>query len=201
MDWSPRVCQQENVAATVGSASTERVALARNLEGRGAGVADDEPQGESGEDASTAPLDTFARRLDYLFRTVHPRGQRPYSYERVAEAVTRDQGIDISGNYIWMLRSGRRDNPTLKHMEGLARFFGVSPAFLSDAEEAERVRGQLNKLRDLADSGVEHVALRGGTIDENTLDVIHSLLDRVRDLTEGLRGDVAARSDEDSTER
>lgn len=131
-------------------------------------------------------LETFAGRLDYLFRTVHPRGQRPYSYDYVAEAVTRD-GIEISANYIWMLRSGRRDNPTLRHMEGLARFFGVGPSFLTDSEEAQRLRAQLDKLNELAESGVQHVAMRGSNVDEDTLDVIHSLLDRVRELTDGLR--------------
>jgi len=143
----------------------------------------DQPQG----DAQPTSLDTFARRLDYLFKTVHPRGQRPYTYEHVAETITSEQGIDISANYIWMLRSGRRDNPTLRHLEGLARFFGVSPAFLSDANEAERVRAQLDKLSDLAASGAEHVALRGASVDTDTLDVIHSLLDQVRELTDGLR--------------
>lgn len=156
----------------------------------------DNRQDQPGEEAAAAPLDTFARRLDYLFRTVHPQGQRPYSYDHVAEAITRDQGIEVSANYIWMLRSGRRDNPTLRHLEGLARFFGVSPAFLSDPEEAERVRSQLDKLSDLAASGVQHVALRGGNVDENTLDVIHSLLDRVRDLTDGLRSESPDKPDE-----
>lgn len=173
----------------------------RDVERRTRRVANDEAQDQPGSAGDDAPLDTFARRLDYLFRTVHPRGQRPYSYDHVAETITRDQGIDISGNYIWMLRSGRRDNPTLRHLEGLARFFGVTPAFLSDAEEAERVRGQLDKLSDLADSGVQHVALRGSSVDENTLDVIHSLLDRARDLTDGLRGDSGVKSGEDTTER
>lgn len=134
----------------------------------------------------SASLETFAARLDYLFRTVHPQGQRPYSYDFVAESVSR-AGIDISGNYIWMLRSGRRDNPTLRHMEGLARFFGVSTSFLTDRDEAERVRGQLDKLHDLAASGVQHVAMRGASVNEDTLETIHTLLDRVRALTEGLR--------------
>lgn len=153
-------------------------------------MAESEPeqQRQGGGDPASS-LETFAGRLDYLFRTVHPQGQRPYSYEHAAEAITRDQGIEISGNYIWMLRSGRRDNPTLRHLEGLARFFGVSPAFLSDQEEAERVRAQLDKISDLAASGLQHVAMRGNSVDESTLDVIHSLLDRVRDLTNGLRGD------------
>lgn len=147
------------------------------------GIDEDGPPSEL-----TSPLSTFAGRLDYLFRTVHPRGQRPYSYDYVAEAVTRE-GIDISGNYIWMLRSGRRNNPTLRHMEGLARFFGVSPAFLSDQDEAERVSGQLTKISALAANGVEYVAMRGATVEASTLDAITALLDQVRELTSGLRVD------------
>lgn len=146
----------------------------------------DEDDGASSGHSSV--LSSFAGRLDYLFRTVHPRSQRPYSYDFVAEAVSA-QGIDISGNYIWMLRTGRRDNPTLRHMEGLARFFGVSTAFLSDQDEAERVSGQLTKLSALALSGVEHVAMRGATVEASTLDAITALLDQVRELTSGLRPD------------
>ena len=150
------------------------------------------PSGDYDDDEvapeGAAELSTFAGRLDYLFRTVHPRGQRAYSYDHVAEAMS-SQGIDISGNYIWMLRSGRRNNPTLRHMEGLARFFGVSPAFLSDQDEAERVSGQLTKISELAASGVQHVAMRGASVEASTLDAITALLDQVRELTSGLRAD------------
>lgn len=142
---------------------------------------------EEGGGEQTQPLDTFARRLDYLFRTVHPRGRRPYSHEHVAEALASDQGIDISANYIWMLRSGRRDNPRVRHVEGLARFFGVAPGFLLDTAEAERVRAQLSKFSDLAANGTSHLALRAASVDERTLDVIHSLLAQVQDLTTSLR--------------
>jgi hypothetical protein len=148
----------------------------------------DSMDGDGPDLESNPSLSTFAGRLDYLFRTVHPRGQRPYSYDHVAEAVT-NEGIDISGNYIWMLRTGRRDNPTLRHMEGLARFFGVSPAFLSDQVEAERISGQLTKISALAASGVQHVAMRGATVEASTLDAITALLDQVRELTSGLRKD------------
>lgn len=147
-----------------------------------AGMADDDRSGEAAE-----PLDTFARRLNFLFQTVHPRGRRPFSNEHVAEALGREQGIDISANYIWMLRSGRRDNPRVRHVEGLARFFGVPPGFLLDTEEAERVRTQLSAFAELADNGTSHLALRAASVDERTLEAIHSLLAQVQDLTSTLR--------------
>lgn len=133
-------------------------------------------------------LDSFRARLDYLFRTVHPKDGKPFTYDFVAESITAN-GIDISANYIWMLRSGRRDNPTLRHIEGLAQFFGVSPAFLSDTDEAEHARAQLDKISDIAASGVQHVGMRGGHVDDTTLDTIHALMQQVLDLTSGLRRD------------
>lgn len=147
---------------------------------------EEEPGGEE-----VQPLDSFARRLDFLFRTVHPRGRRPYSNEHVAESLAREQGIDISANYIWMLRSGRRNNPRVRHVEGLARFFGVAPGSLLDTVEAERVRTQLRAFRDLADNGTSHLAMRAASVDERTLQAIHSLLAQVQDLTSTLRPPLA----------
>lgn len=145
---------------------------------------------------AVAPLETFASRLDYLFRTVHPQGQRSATYDRVAEVLASEYGIEISANYIWMLRSGRRDNPTLRHIEGLSKFFGVSPAFLSDQKEADRLRSQLDGIKEVADSGVQHVAMRGSDIDESTVDAIRALLARAQDLTAGLRSPQSGNDDQ-----
>ena len=134
---------------------------------------------------SNSSLQSFAGRLDYLFRTVHPQGQRPPTYDQVAEALTQS-GIDISANYVWMLRTGRRDNPTLRHIEGLARFFGVTPAFLTDADEAERMRPRIDAVKAVADTGVQHVALRGSNLDEESLQALRSLLQRAQTITEGM---------------
>ena len=146
---------------------------------------------EDGEVPRPDRLDSFKARLDYLFRTVHPRSGKPFTHDFVAESITAN-GVDISANYIWMLRTGRRDNPTLRHIEGLAQFFGVSPAFLSDTDEAEHARAQLDKLSDLAASGVQHVSMRGSHVDDTTLDTIHALMQQVLDLTSGLRRDAPA---------
>jgi hypothetical protein len=67
-------------------------------------------------------------RLDHLFRTVHPRGGGPFTPAEVAEAINTAAGEKvISSTYVWQLRTGRRDNPTLRHLSALATFFGVSP--------------------------------------------------------------------------
>jgi hypothetical protein len=72
---------------------------------------------------------TFGERLEYLFRTVHPEGRRPFSLEEVASGIVAQGNEPVSAAYIWALRKGQRDNPTVKTVEALAQFFGVPTAY------------------------------------------------------------------------
>ena len=88
---------------------------------------------------SPSPGRLLADRLDYLFRTVHPKDRGPYTPAEVAEAINEAAGGRvISSTYIWQLRTGRRDNPTQKHLSALASFFGVSPMYFFQQAEADR---------------------------------------------------------------
>src|ERR1700722_11289166 len=61
------------------------------------------------------PEGLFAERLDRLFRTVHPKDRGPYTPAEVAEAINEAAGDKVvSGTYLWLLRTGQRDNPTMK---------------------------------------------------------------------------------------
>jgi hypothetical protein len=57
-----------------------------------------------------------------------------------AAAINAEAREDvISGQYIWVLRTGRRDNnPTYKHLIAICRFFGVSPMYFFDESETDR---------------------------------------------------------------
>jgi len=85
---------------------------------------------------------TLAERIDRLFRTqLSPRG-REYTYREVAAAISgsngaRRNGEAISAAYIWGLRTGVKDNPTMRHLQALARFFQVSPSYFFDGELTE----------------------------------------------------------------
>jgi transcriptional regulator with XRE-family HTH domain len=89
---------------------------------------------------------SFADKLDLLFRRVTRPDGKPYTYDDVATAI-QAAGTTISGSYIWQLRKGEKDNPTIKHVRGLAEFFGVEPAFFFDDAAAERITAQLDQLR------------------------------------------------------
>lgn len=128
---------------------------------------------------------TLAQKIDHLFRTIHPRGQDEYTYEAVAEAIQARGGPTISATYLWQLRKGLRDNPTKKHLEALATFFGVSPAYFFDDEAAARIDSELELLVALRDAPVRQIALRAFGLSPESLSTIASMIERVRQL-EGL---------------
>ncbi|MEV4361068.1 XRE family transcriptional regulator [Nonomuraea sp. NPDC004186] len=140
---------------------------------------------ESSSAEEPASQRSLAEKLEYLFRTVREPGRREYSNEEVAAAIARDQDVSISASYIWYLRTGQRDNPTLKHLTALATFFGVPPAYFFDERIRDEVEGELALVVALRDAGVRDVALRASGLSVESLDTITEVIKRVRTL-EGL---------------
>jgi transcriptional regulator with XRE-family HTH domain len=128
---------------------------------------------------------TLAEKVDRLFRTIHPSDQGEYTFEEVASAIRGHGGPTISATYLWQLRKGIRDNPTKKHLEALADFFGVSPAYFFDDAAAERIDAELSLLGALRDGSVRQIALRAFGLSPESLDTISEMIERVRQL-EGL---------------
>jgi transcriptional regulator with XRE-family HTH domain len=126
----------------------------------------------------------LAARLNRLFETVHPPGRGPYSNEEVARAI-RAEGGDISRAYLSYLRNGDRDNPTLQHLESLARFFGVSAAYFFDDGVAAETEAQLEIVAALRDTGIRSIALRAAGLSPRGLHAVSAMIEEVRAL-EGL---------------
>ena len=124
----------------------------------------------------------MAEKLNHLFDAVHPAGQGPYSNEEVAAAIQEQGGPTISGTYIWLLRKGQRDNPTKKHLEALANFFGVPPAYFFDDEMASHLGAELDLLAALRDASVRDIALRVAELSPDSLDAIRGMIEQVRQL-------------------
>ena len=133
---------------------------------------------------------TLAEKIDRLFSTVHP-AKGEYSHEDVASAIRKSGGPTISATYLWQLRKGLRDNPTKRHLEALAGFFGVSPAYFFDDEAAARIDAELDLLAALRDAPVRQVALRAAGLSPQSLAAIAEMVERVRQL-EGLSEDTAS---------
>jgi transcriptional regulator with XRE-family HTH domain len=123
----------------------------------------------------------LADRLDHLFRTAHPRDRGPYTPAEVADAINKAAGEKvISSTYVWQLRTGRRDNPTQKHLSALAAFFGVSPMYFFDDTEADRNAIPPELIAALKDGEVREMALRAAGLSSRSLQAIRDMIESAR---------------------
>jgi transcriptional regulator with XRE-family HTH domain len=136
---------------------------------------------------------TLAEKIDRLFKTVHPAGGE-HTHEEVATAIRAAGGPTISATYLWQLRRGLRDNPTMRHLEALSDFFGVPPAYFFDDQLSARIDAELSLLASLRDARVRQVALRTSGLSAESMGAIVEMIERVRKL-EGLP-DAPAEGDE-----
>ena len=116
------------------------------------------------DEVSRGPL---AQRIDHLFKSVRPKG-REYSYEEVARGCEALTPGTFSKTYVWQLRAGQRDNPTKRHLEALATFFGVPVAYFFDDDTADRVNSQLALAIAFRDANIRDIALRALEMDDTT---------------------------------
>jgi transcriptional regulator with XRE-family HTH domain len=135
--------------------------------------------------AGTEGVFSIAGKLDRLFRTT---GKPEPSYMAIAEAIREGQGVPISHTYIWQLRTGRRDNPTVQHLTALAGYFGVPVAYFLDDQLAERVDSQLELLRSLRAAGVAEIALRAADVSPRGREAISEAIRQVWESEHGPPG-------------
>lgn len=135
---------------------------------------------------------TLADKIDRLFQVIRRPGGERYSHEDVARACREATGDSFSATYLWQLRTGRRDNPTKRHLEALADFFGVPPAYFFDDERGTAIDSELELLGALRDRAVRQVALRAVTLSPEALGTVSDIIDAISRRESG-RGDDASR--------
>ncbi|MFD9125944.1 XRE family transcriptional regulator [Kitasatospora sp. NPDC059571] len=121
----------------------------------------------------------LADRIEQLFRIVRRPNGDPHSNEEVARACREASGESFSATYLWQLRTGRRDNPTKRHLEALARFFEVPVAYFFEDGQSERIAEELALLGALRDAGVREVALRAVTLSPDGLGTISDMIEAI----------------------
>lgn len=126
----------------------------------------------------------LAARLNRLFEVMHPPGERPPSNAAAAAAITERYGVDISANYLWMLRNGQRANPTMRHLQALAWYFGVDPSYFFDTHQASQIDDELALVAALRDAGVRKVALRTAGASAPTRGAIERFTEQAAELDE-----------------
>jgi transcriptional regulator with XRE-family HTH domain len=132
------------------------------------------------------PRGLLAQRLDQLFRTVHPKDRGPYTPAEVADAINTAAGERVvSATYLWLLRTGERNNPTLRHLTAIAKFFGVPPVYFLPDTEADQAALPGEVLAALTDDKVRNLTLRAAGLSDRSLQAIADMVDSAR-AVEGL---------------
>ena len=126
----------------------------------------------------------LARRIKWLFdHKLKPDGKR-YSYREVVRAAG-ELGIDISPGYISRLVNGLAENPTMDVLTVLGKVFGVEFSYFDPNEPAEEEQARIELAEALRKHGVESIAMRSVGLPPKGIDMVLSMIDRVREL-EGL---------------
>ena len=128
---------------------------------------------------------SLSAKLDYLFRTIRPPDWPKYLDDEVVAAIRARGGPPISATYLCQLRTGARDNPSLKLLQALADFFGVPPAYFVDDGTAARLEAELELAAALRDSAVRALAARAFGLSPRALEALGALVDALREI-EGL---------------
>lgn len=126
---------------------------------------------------------TLADKLNRLFEAAHAKGERAPTNKAVAEGVSA-LGTPISETFIYYLRTGKRDNPSMKHLEGIARYFDVPAWYFFDDTASQQLYEELNLLAAMRDNDVRTLALRSADMDPR---MRRWLIDTVSRLEEAQR--------------
>lgn len=107
-------------------------------------------------EADDFPGESFAERLDWLFRHARDRATgKPYSVRQVAAELTQ-QGFKISHTHLSNLRQGRAPDPRRSVIDAIAGFFEQPPSFFTGVPEGSRP----DLVQALADPNIKQVAMR-----------------------------------------
>jgi hypothetical protein len=91
----------------------------------------------------------------------------------------------MSASYLWLLRTGVRDNPSRKHLEAIAAFFAVPMNYFFDDALAAEIDADLQLVRALRTVPVRELAMRAAELSPEGLDEVAHIVEHVRRL-EGL---------------
>lgn len=115
-----------------------------------------------GETPSVNPsVRSLGQKVEWLIQNRWPEGRpRPKNNVETAMAISEATSEEMSSTTIWKLRTGRTDNPQLKTLKALSRFFDVPIGYFGDDEAAESVGDQVAADSLVGEAGLNRDALR-----------------------------------------
>ena len=127
----------------------------------------------------------LGERIRYLFEVKRRPDGKKHSYREVIAGIEKAGGPSLSIGYLSLLYRGHKDNPSLDALRAMASFFEVPLSYFDVNEVSEETARRLKLAETLKDAGVENVAMRSVGLKPESLDVVLSMIDRMRQI-EGL---------------
>ncbi len=127
-------------------------------------------------------MSRLAVQLNHLFATVpRPDGRELWTNEDAAAAMTA-AGVAMSAAYLSQLRTGKRDNPSARHLAAIASLLGVPMEYFFDPEVTAKIDADLRLLVAVRDAGVQAIALRAQGLSEESLSGVAGMIEHIRRL-------------------
>jgi transcriptional regulator with XRE-family HTH domain len=124
----------------------------------------------------------LADRINHLFATVpRPGGRGLWTNDDAAAAIS-EAGVPMSAAYLSQLRTGKRDNPSARHLAAIARLFEMPMEYFFNREAAEKIDADLTLLAAMREAGVRELALRAHGLSEDSLLGLVGMIERIRQL-------------------
>ncbi|MEU1221277.1 hypothetical protein [Streptomyces microflavus] len=155
------------------------------------------PEGARTPVPAPAPGASFAERLNYLFDNLRPRDGDPtktnartgeFSNAYVAETISTYEQGTLTAAYIGKLRGPDGDNPTIRVVRLLARFFEVPAGYFVEDDVTARIIQQFSFVQRLHDEGVQSIAMRSVGLSPASQEAVLKMVEAARAL-EGLPPD------------
>lgn len=147
------------------------------------------PDAQTTPEDGAGPQGNLAQKMTHLLSTVHPKGREPYSLREAAALINEAARDDvISHSYLGQLRSGKRDNPTMRQLDVLSAFFGVPVSYFFDEEASQRGAEGVEMAIAIRDPDVRDLALSAAGLSAVSLKALRSMTDTLWTLEKRARG-------------
>lgn len=140
---------------------------------------------EQAPESAKSDPGALAQRLRYLLEQKRKPDGKRYSYREVLKAIDAQGGPSMSVGYLSQLVTGVRTNPMMDAVQALAKFFEVPLSYFDAHENTEETNEKLKLVAALQHAGVQDVATRAAGLPPESIDLVLSMIDRVRQV-EGL---------------
>ncbi len=141
-------------------------------------------EGESGENPLPR-FSTLAEKIEHLFQHRHPGQERLFTLQEVVARARELGGPTISLGFLHALRTGKSDNPTLQHLQALARVFDVPLEYFINDDATRDLAPQLKLLSLLQERGVTSIALRAADLSPAARDTLLAVIEALERQTSG----------------